>query len=73
MPFMPLLRSLNLWHVFFSTRQRTLDFPDITQMRNTSDTAKDPADSGIGKGATTSANTTTPLPSQIHDMSRKGY
>jgi len=46
------------------------DYPDITQMRNMSGTAKDTANSGIGEGATASlgsegptanANTTTPL------------
>jgi len=52
------------------TSKNPSDYPDITQMRNLSDTAKDTANSGIGKGATASigsegatanADTTIPL------------
>jgi len=53
-----------LARLFQHTSKKPCDYPDITQMRNMSDTAKDPADPGIGEGATTSANTTTPLFSQ---------
>jgi len=51
----------SLARLFQHTSKNFCDYPDITQMRNLSDTAKDPANPGIGEGATTSANTTTPL------------
>ena len=50
--------------LFQHTSKNPFDYPDITQMHNISDTAKDPADPGVGEGATTSANNTTPLFSQ---------
>jgi len=50
--------------LFQHTSKNPCDYPDITQMRNMSDTAKYPADPGIREGATTSANTTTPFFSQ---------
>ena len=63
----------SLARLFEHTSKNTSDYPDITQMRNMSDTAKDTANSGFGQGATASiesigsegatvnANTTTPL------------
>jgi len=51
----------SLARCFQHTSKNPLDYPDITQMRNMSDTAKDPADPGIGEGATTITNTTAPL------------
>ena len=71
MPLIPLLRSLNPWQSLFQhTSKNPSDYPDITQMRNMSGTAKDTANSGIGEdatanigseGATANANTTIPL------------
>jgi len=58
MQLIPLLQ----WHVFFlHTSKNPSYYLDIIQMRNMSDTAQDPFDLGIGEGATTSTNTTTPL------------
>jgi len=60
----------SLARLFQHTSQNPADYPDITQMRNMSDTAKDTANSGIGEGttasigsegATANANTTIPL------------
>ena len=60
----------SLARLFQHTSKNPSDYPDITQMRNMSGTAKDTANSGIGEGATASigsegaaanANTTTPL------------
>jgi len=60
----------SLARLFQHTSNNPSDYPDITQMRNMSGTAKDTATSGIGEGATTSigsegatgnAKTTTPL------------
>jgi len=50
-----------LARLFQHTSKNPSDYLDITQIRNMSDTAKDPNDPGIGKGATTNTNTTTPL------------
>jgi len=60
--------------LFQHTSKNLCDYPDIAQMRNMSDTTKDPGenitivpprafsvnDTTIGEGATTSANTATP-------------
>jgi len=60
----------SLAHLFQHTSKNPCDYPDISQMRNMSGTAKDTANFGIGEGttesidsegATTNANTTTPL------------
>ena len=51
----------SLARLFQHTLKNPSDYPDITQMRNISDTAKDPTNPGVGEGATTSTNTTTPL------------
>jgi len=52
----------SLARLFQHTSKNPSDYPDITQMRNMSGTAKDTANSGIGsEGATANANTTTPL------------
>ena len=51
----------SLARLFQHTSKNPFDCPDITQMRNMSDTSKDPANPGIGESATTSANTTIPL------------
>jgi len=47
--------------VFQHTSKNPSDYPDITQIRDMSGTATDPAISGIGEGATTSTNATTQL------------
>ena len=60
----------SLARLFQHTSKNPSDYPDITQMRNMSDTAKDTANSGIHEGAiaslgyegaTAHANTTIPL------------
>ena len=51
----------SLVRLFEHTSKTPSDYPDISQIRNMSGTAKDPVNSGIGEGATTSANATTPL------------
>ena len=51
----------SLARLFQQTSKNPCDYPDITQMCNMSDSAKDPADPGIREGATTSANTITPF------------
>ena len=51
----------SLARLFEHTSKNPSDYPDISQIRNMSGTAKDPANSGIGEDATTSANATTPL------------
>jgi len=51
----------SLARLFEHTSKIPSDYADISQIRNMSGTAKDPANSGIGEGATTSANATTPL------------
>jgi len=51
----------SLARLFQHTSKNPSDYPDITQMRNISDTAKDPTDPGIGEGATISTNTTLTL------------
>jgi len=60
----------SLARLFQHTSQNPCDYPDITQMRNMSGTAKDTANSGIGEGATASigsegaaakTNATTPF------------
>jgi len=47
--------------LFEHTSNNPSDYPDISQIRNMSGNANDLANSGIGQGATTSANATTPL------------
>jgi len=56
-PTVTITESLAL--LFQHTSKKPCDYPDIAQMRNMSDTAKDTA--AIGEGATTSAHTTPPL------------
>jgi len=60
----------SLARLFQHTSKNLSDYPDFTQMRNVSGTAKDTASSGIregatasigNEGATTNANTTIPL------------
>jgi len=51
----------SLAHLFQHTSKNPADYTDVTQMRNMSGTAKDTTNSGIGEGAATNANTTTPL------------
>jgi len=60
----------SLARLFQHTSKTPFDYPDITQMRKMSGTAKDTANSGIGEdaeasigseGAAAKANTTTPL------------
>jgi len=51
----------SLAHLFQHTSKNSSEYPDITQMRNMSDTAKHPTHPGIGEGAMTSTNTSTPL------------
>ena len=60
----------SLARLFQHTSENPSDYSNITQMRNMSGTAKDTANFGIGEGttanidsegATTNANTTTPL------------
>jgi len=43
----------SLARLFQHSSKNPSDYPDITQMRNMSDTAKDPTHPGIGEGATT--------------------
>jgi len=54
----------SLAHLSQHTSKNPSECPDITQMRNMSDTAKDPTYPGISEVATTSTNTITPLFSQ---------
>jgi len=72
-PTVPITESLA--RLFQHTSKNPCDYPNIAQMRNMSDTTKEPAenitvlppravsgnDTTNGEGATTSANTTTPL------------
>jgi len=51
----------SLARLFEHTSKNPSDYPNISQICNMSGTAKDPASSGIGEGAATSANATTPL------------
>jgi len=50
----------SLARMFQHMSKNPSDYPDITPMRNMSDTAKDPTHPGIGEGATTSTNTKNP-------------
>ena len=62
--------TVTINELFQHTSKNPSDYPNITQMRNLSGTAKDTANSGFGEGATASigsegvaanANTTTPF------------
>ena len=75
-PFVMITGSLP--RLFQDTSKNPSDYPDITQMRNMSGTAKDTANSGIGEdatanigseGAAANANTTTPLFRESHHPS----